>query len=87
MRTRRLSLILLASALLSQAGAGQELKQIRLVAVHYKPRLSSLAIVLTDHEFPTVLNNSRYQIELRPDYFETTLFRCGLVSRIIREIV
>jgi hypothetical protein len=76
LRSRRLNLILLALSLLSQPGAAQELKQVRRVAVFYELGISSSTVALAYREMRAVLDNSRYQLELCPDYFETTLFRC-----------
>jgi hypothetical protein len=88
LRPRRLRHILVACILLFQPGAGQELKQVRRVAVFYELGFFSPAVNLTDREMRAVLDNSRYQIELCPDYFETTLFRCVDYSdAFIREIL
>jgi signal transduction histidine kinase len=62
------------SCLLFQPVAGPELKQVRRVAVFYELGLSSPAVALLDREMRAVLDNSRYQIELYPEYLETTLF-------------
>ena len=74
MRPRRLGIVLLMSCLLFQPGTGPEFKQVRRVAVFYELGLSSPAVALLDHEMRAVLDNSRYQIELYPEYLETTLF-------------
>jgi hypothetical protein len=49
--------------------------------------LSSPAVALPDREVRAVLDDSPYQVEVYPDYFAPTLFRCGPVSCIIREIL
>jgi signal transduction histidine kinase/ABC-type uncharacterized transport system substrate-binding protein len=74
LRSRRLNLVLLAFCLLFQSGSGAELKQVRRVAVFYELGLSSPAVALLDHEMRATLEDSRYQIELYPEYLETTLF-------------
>ena len=74
MRPRRLGIVLLMSCVLFQPGTGPEFKQVRRVAVFYELGLSSPAVALLDHEMRAVLDNSRYQIELYPEYLETTLF-------------
>ena len=60
--------------LLFRSGAGQELKQVRRVVVFYELGLSSPAVSLLDREMRAALENSQYQIELYPEYLETTLF-------------
>jgi signal transduction histidine kinase len=74
LRPRRLNLVLLACSLLFQTGIGQELKQVRRVAVFYELGLSSPAVALVDREMRAALENSQYQIELYPEFMETTLF-------------
>ena len=59
---------------LFQPGTGPEFKQVRRVAIFYELGLSSPAVALLDREIRAVLDNSRYQIELYPEYLETTLF-------------
>jgi signal transduction histidine kinase len=73
-RLRKLSVALLAQCLLFRSGAGQELKQVRRVAVFYELGLSSPAVALLDREIRATLEQSQYQIELYPEYLETTLF-------------
>src|ERR1700750_1269366 len=73
-RPKKLNLVLLASCLLFRPGAGQELKQVRRVAVFYELGLSSPAVALLDREMRAALEKSPYQIELYPEYLETTLF-------------
>ena len=74
MRSRGKGIVLLMSCLLFQPVSGPELKQVRRVAVFYELGLSSPAVALLDRELRAVLDNSRYQIELYPEYLETTLF-------------
>ena len=74
MRLRGRGIALLMSCLLFQPGTGPELKQVRRVAVFYELGLSSPAIALADREIQAALDNSRYQIELYPEYLETTLW-------------
>ncbi len=62
------------SCFLFQPVSSPELKQVRRVAVFYELGLSSPAVALLDREIRAVLDNSRYQIELYPEYLETTLF-------------
>ncbi len=73
-RQRSLGILFLMSCLLFQPGRGLELKQVRRVVVFYELGLSSPAVALLDREMRAVLDNSRYQIELYPEYLETTLF-------------
>src|SRR5207248_1676705 len=65
---------LLASALLFRPAAGPEFKEIRRVAVFYDLGLASPAVALIDREMRATLGDSNYQIELYPEYLETTLF-------------
>ena len=51
-----------------------QLKEVRRVVVFYELGLSSPAVALIDREMRATLENSRYQIELYPEYLETTLF-------------
>lgn len=74
LRSKTLNLVLLTACLLFQPGAGQELKQVRRVAIFYELGLSSPAIALADREMRAALENSPYQIELYPEFMETTLF-------------
>ena len=74
LRAGRLNFVLFASCLVFQTGTGPELKQVRRVAVFYEWGLSSPAVALADREIRAALDNSRYQIELYPEYLETTLF-------------
>jgi signal transduction histidine kinase len=71
---RRLGIVALMSCFLFQPGTGPEFRQIRRVAVFYELGLSSPAVALLDREMRAVLDNSPYQIELYPEYLETTLF-------------
>ena len=84
-RPRRLGIVALMSCLLFQPVSGPELKQVRRVAVFYELGLSSPAVALLDHEMRTVLDNSRYQIELYPEYLETTLFDDPVEQKQFRE--
>ena len=71
---KKLNLVLLASCLLFRPGAGQELKQVRRVVVFYELGIASPAVALVDREMRAALEKSPYQIELYPEYLETTLF-------------
>ena len=73
-RPRRLGIAVLASCVLFQPAAGPEVKEIRRVAVFYELGLASPAVALADREMRAALENSHYQIELYPEYLETTLF-------------
>jgi signal transduction histidine kinase len=73
-RSAKLSVALLALCLLFRSGPGQELKQVRRVAVFYELGVSSPAVRLLDREIRAALEQSPYQIELYPEYLETTLF-------------
>ncbi len=66
--------MLLMSCLLFQPEANPQLKQVRRVVVFYELGLSSPAVALIDREMRATLEDSRYQIELYPEYLETTLF-------------
>src|SRR5258705_4906955 len=74
LRLRTLNLIVLACCFLFQSGSGAELKEVRRVAVFYELGLSAPAVALLDHEMRATLENSDYQIELYPEFMETTLF-------------
>jgi signal transduction histidine kinase/ABC-type uncharacterized transport system substrate-binding protein len=73
MRSRRRGIVFLM-ALLFQPGTGPEFKQVRRVAIFYELGLSSPAVAFEDREIRAVLDSSPYQIELYPEYLETTLF-------------
>jgi signal transduction histidine kinase len=64
---------------------GQELKQVRRVAIFYELGLSSPAVAIADREIHAVLDNSPYQIELYPEYLETTLFNDPADQQQFRE--
>lgn len=70
----RIRNVLLASSLLFRPAAGSEFKEVRRVAVFYEQGLSSPAVALVDREMRATLEASDYQIELYPEYLETTLF-------------
>jgi signal transduction histidine kinase/ABC-type uncharacterized transport system substrate-binding protein len=53
--------------------------------VFYELGLSSPAVALLDREMRAALDNSRYQIELYPEYLETTLFDDPVDQRELRE--
>lgn len=74
LRLRKLNLILLGFCLLFQSGSATALKEVRRVAVLYELGLSSPAVALLDREMRATLENSDYQIELYPEFMETTLF-------------
>ena len=82
---RRLGIVALMSCLLFQPVSGPEFKQVRRVAVFYELGLSSPAVTLLDREMRAVLENSRYQIELYPEYLETTLFEDPADQQQFRE--
>jgi signal transduction histidine kinase len=82
---RRLGIAALMSCLLFQPEPATELKQVRRVAVFYELGLSSPAVALLDREMRAVLDNSRYQIELYPEYLETTLFDEPVEQQQFRE--
>src|SRR5712664_722498 len=73
-RPRRLGIAVLASCVLFQPAAGREVKEIRRVAVFYELHLASPAVALADREMRDALEDSHYQIDLYPEYLETTLF-------------
>ena len=70
----RAVLALLTFHLLLQPLANSQLKEVRRVVVFYELGLSSPAVALIDREMRAALDDSRYQIELYPEYLETTLF-------------
>jgi signal transduction histidine kinase len=73
-RRVRAALVLLTFYLLLQSIANSQLKEVRRVVVFYELGLSSPAVALIDREMRATLDDSRYQIELYPEYLETTLF-------------
>jgi len=82
-RTSRLSrsrrpdrgiLVLLTFYLLVHPLANSQPKEVRRVAIFYEQGLSSPAVALIDRELRATLDDSRYQIELYPEFLETTLF-------------
>jgi signal transduction histidine kinase len=85
MGSRKLNLGLLVFCLLFQIGSTAQLKQVRRVAVFYELGLSSPAVALLDHEMRATLENSDYQIELYPEFMETTLFDDPAEQLRIRE--
>ena len=69
------TLVLLASCLLFQPVAGPELKQVRRVAVFYEVgSFFSRCCALRSRDARCAGQFSPYQIELYPEYLETTLF-------------
>ena len=70
----RAVLVLLTFYLLLPPIASSQLKEVRRVVVFYELGLSSPAVALIDREMRATLDDSRYQIELYPEYLETTLF-------------
>jgi signal transduction histidine kinase len=78
-------LVLLTSCFLFQPKANPELKQVRRVVVFYELGLSSPAVALIDREVRAKLDDSRYQIELYPEYLETTLFDDPMDQQKFRE--
>ena len=71
---RRLTFVLLICCFLFQSGLSSKIKEVRRVLVFYELGRSSPAVTLLDRELHATLDQSRYQIELYDDYFETTLF-------------
>jgi signal transduction histidine kinase len=78
-------LVLIIFCFLFQSGSNAQLKQVRRVAVFYELGLSSPAVALLDHEMRATLENSDYQIELYPEFMETTLFDDPADQQKIRE--
>lgn len=81
---RSLVFVFFACCLLCQLRANGEVKEVRKVLVFYELDLSSPAIALADDELRATLDESRYQIELYRDYFETTLFSDVATQRDFR---
>jgi signal transduction histidine kinase len=73
-RPDRAVFVLLAFGLLSQPRGSPQPKEVRRVVIFYELGLSSPAVALIDREMRATLDDSRYQIELYPEYLETTLF-------------
>lgn len=84
--TRRIALVLLTSCLLFQPAAKSQLKPVRRVVVFYELGHSSPAVELIDRELRATLDESRYQIELYPEYLETTLFDDPADQQEFREL-
>jgi signal transduction histidine kinase len=74
LRPVRAVIVLLTFYPLLQSVANSQPREVRRVAVFYELGLSSPAVALIDREMRAVLDDSRYQIELYPEYLETTLF-------------
>ncbi|MGA7316638.1 MAG: hypothetical protein WBX22_22020 [Silvibacterium sp.] len=85
MRPATLVLVLLTFYLLLQPIANSQLKQVKRVVVFYELGLSSPAVALIDREMRATLEDSRYQIELYPEYLETTLFDDPVDQQEFRE--
>jgi hypothetical protein len=89
-RLGKFNLVLLAFCFLFQPPANPEqiptgIKQIRRVVVFYELGLSSPAVALLDRELRATLDESQFQIELYPEYFETTLFSDPADQQRLRE--
>lgn len=87
---RELGIVLFGCCFLFQSAASSEqirpeIKQIRRVVVFYELGLSSPAVALIDRELRATLDTSRFQIELYPEYFETTLFNDPADQQQFRE--
>jgi signal transduction histidine kinase len=79
LRVNQFVLVLFAICFLFQHSANPEqiltgIKQVRRVVIFYELGLSSPAVALLDRELRATLDTSPFQIELYPEYFETTLF-------------
>ena len=85
LRPVRAAFVFLAFCLLFQPRAHPQLKEVRRVVVFYELGLSSPAVKLIDREIRATLDNSHYQIELYPEYLETTLFDDAVDQRELRE--
>ena len=85
LRPVRPVLVLLTFYLLLQPIANSQLKQVKRVVVFYELGLSSPAVALIDREMRATLEDSRYQIELYPEYLETTLFDDPVDQQEFRE--
>src|ERR1700753_3127968 len=80
-----MKLVLIVFCFLFPFGSSAQLKQVRRVAVFYELGLSSPAVALLDHEMRATLEHSDYQIELYPEFMETTLFDDPADQQRIRE--
>ena len=85
LRPVRAVFVFLTFCLLFQPRAHAQLKEVRRVVVFYELGLTSPAVALIDHEMRAALDDSRYQIELYPEYLETTLFDDPVDQREFRE--
>jgi signal transduction histidine kinase len=85
MGSREMTLILIVFCFLFQSGSSAQLRQVRRIAVFYELGLSSPAVALLDREMRATLENSDYQIELYPEFMETTLFDDPTDQQRIRE--
>jgi len=85
LRPVRAVFVFLTFCLLFQPTANPQLKEVRRVVVFYELGLTSPAVALIDREMLARLDASRYQIELYPEYLETTLFDDPADQQKIRE--
>jgi signal transduction histidine kinase/ABC-type uncharacterized transport system substrate-binding protein len=83
--SKKQNLVIFVFCLLFQARAGGQLKEVRRVAVFYELGLSSPAVALADREMRAALESSHYQIELYPEFMETTLFDDPADQQQVRE--
>jgi len=81
-----MKLVLIVFCFLFPFGSSAQLKQVRRVAVFYELGLSSPAVALLDHEMRATLENSDFQIELYPEFMETTLFDDPADQQRMREL-
>ncbi len=84
-RPVRAVIVLLAFYILLQPIANSQLRQVKRVVIFYELGLTSPAVALLDHEIRAMLDDSRYQIELYPEYLETTLFNDPVDQQEFRE--
>jgi signal transduction histidine kinase/ABC-type uncharacterized transport system substrate-binding protein len=85
LRLRSFTFVVLLCCLLLQSGLSSETKEVRRVLVFYELGHSSPAVSLLDREMRTVLEESRYQIELFEEHLETTLFSDQEAQQELRE--
>jgi signal transduction histidine kinase len=85
LRPVRAVFVLLAFYILLQPIANSQLRQVKRVVIFYELGLTSPAVALLDHEIRAMLDDSRYQIELYPEYLETTLFNDPVDQQEFRE--
>jgi PAS domain S-box-containing protein len=87
-RTSVLAFLFLLACLLSPMSSGAQVAQVkpvRRVLVFYELGNSSPAVALADQELRAVLERAPYQVELYPEYLETTLFPDPATQQEFRE--